>query len=274
MSAAASTTHVRSASGHRVVSREEWLDARQQHLLKEKELTRQRDRLSAERRELPWVRVDKQYVFETPAGRKTLEQLFDGRRQLIVYHFMWRHDLGDACIGCSFLADHIDGANLHLPHNDVSLVVVSRAPLQTLQSYRQRMGWRFDWISSDGSDFNYDYHASFTAEQLSQGKVYYNYRLTESPIEELSGLSVFYRDDAGQIFHTYSSYSRGSEEVLGTYMFLDLTPQGRNEHGPNFSMIDWLRHHDRYGVDGHVDPTGGFHPRESQDACCAEKAGP
>jgi predicted dithiol-disulfide oxidoreductase (DUF899 family) len=270
---AAVSTATRPASAHRAVSTEEWLEARQQHLIKEKALTRQRDQLNAERRQLPWVRVDKEYVFDTPAGRKTLGELFDGRRQLIVYHFMWRHDLGDGCIGCSFLADHIDGANLHLPHNDVSLVVVSRAPLQTLEDYRKRMGWRFTWISSQDSEFNYDYNVSFTKEQLSQGKVYYNYRMSESSIEELSGLSVFYKEDSGEIFHTYSSYGRGNEEVLGTYMFLDLTPQGRNEHGPNFNMIDWLRHHDRYGADGRVDAMGGYHPAQSKEACCAKEAG-
>ena len=253
---------------HQIVSREDWLAARKAHLVKEKELTRARDRLSAERRALPWVKVDKTYVFDTKDGRKTLAELFDGRSQLIVYHFMWRSDLGTGCIGCSFLADHVDGANLHLAHHDVSFVVVSRAPLAVLDAFKKRMGWHFKWASSEGSDFNFDYHVSFTPEQLATGKVTYNYETTEASIEELSGISVFYKDEKGDIFHTYSSYGRGNEEVLGTYMYLDLTPKGRNENGPYRNLGDWVRHHDRYGADGFVDPAGGYHPAAAPEAAC------
>jgi predicted dithiol-disulfide oxidoreductase (DUF899 family) len=266
---------------HRIVSREEWLAARTAHLTKEKELTRLRDELSAERRELPWVKVDKSYEFDGPDGKQTLADLFDGRSQLIVYHFMWRRDLDDGCVGCSFLADHIDGANLHLAHHDVTFVVISRAPLPTLRAYRQRMGWHFNWVSSQRSDFNFDYHVSFTKDDLAKGKVYYNYAMSEASIEELSGLSVFHKDANGDIFHTYSSYGRGNEEILGAYMYLDITPKGRNETGPNHNMSDWVRHHDKYGAAGFVDPTGGYRPAQDAqigpekgagkgaDACCS-----
>ena len=253
-----------------VVSRPDWLSARQVLLTEEKELTRARDRLSAHRRELPWVKVDQNYRFHTPAGTRTLADLFDGRSQLIIYHFMWRGDLNDACVGCFFLADHIDGANLHLARHDVTLTVVSRAPLPVLQAFKQRMGWRFNWVSSEGSDFNYDYHVSFTPEEIASGQVYYNYRLTPASIEELSGFSVFYKDSHGDVFHTYSSYGRGNEEVLGAYVYLDLTPKGRNEPGPNHNLSDWVRHHDRYGLKGSVDATGGF--ISSHDSTCCSHA--
>jgi len=227
---------------HPVVSQEEWLKARQALLAREKRLTRERDEISAERRRLPWVKVEKEYVFDGPRGRETLAQLFDGRSQLIVQHFMWRADLGEGCVGCSFEADHVEGALPHLEHHDVTYVRVSRAPFATIDAFRKRMGWHAKWVSSWGSDFNYDYHVSFTKEDLARGKVYYNYQMTDASIEELPGLSVFHKDAEGQIFHTYSSYGRGGEEVLGTYMYLDMTPKGRNED----SAMDWVRHHDRY----------------------------
>jgi predicted dithiol-disulfide oxidoreductase (DUF899 family) len=252
----------------RVVSRAEWLAVREELLAKEKALTRARDVLSAERRELPWVQVDKRYVFNTPDGEKTLSDLFDGRSQLIVYHFMWRRELGEGCVGCSFLADHVDGANLHLAQHDVTFVVISRAPLSQLEAYKKRMGWRFNWVSSQASDFNFDYHVSFSANELATGKVFYNYQMTDASIEELSGISVFYKDADGSIFHTYSSYGRGNEEVLGTYMYLDLTPKGRNETGPNHNLSDWVRHHDRYGAGGFVDATGGYIAPENAGSCC------
>lgn len=252
----------------KVVSREDWLAARLELLAREKELTRARDAVSAQRRNLPWVKVDKEYVFDTPEGKKTLSDLFGGPSQLIVYHFMWRRELGAGCVGCSFLADHIDGSNQHLSQHDVTLVVVSRAPLATLQSFRERMGWRFLWVSSYGSDFNFDYHVSFKPEELAKGQAYYNYRMTEVSIEELSGISVFYKDTRGDIFHTYSSYARGNEEVLGAYMYLDLTPKGRNETGPNHNLSDWVRHHDRYGAGGYVDATGGYIAPKSETSCC------
>jgi predicted dithiol-disulfide oxidoreductase (DUF899 family) len=253
----------------RVVSEAEWLSARIALLAKEKELTRARDAVNAERRRLPWVRVEKEYVFDTVSGPRNLAELFDGRSQLIVYHFMWRHDLGEGCVGCSYLCDHIDGANQHLRQHDVSLVAVARAPLATLQAFQQRMGWQFPWVSSYASDFNFDYHVSFRPEELATGEVFYNYRATEASIEELSGFSVFFRNDEGEIFHTYSSYGRGNEEVVGAYMYLDMAPKGRNETGPGFNLGDWVRHHDRYGKSGYVDPAGGFIAQPETHACCA-----
>jgi predicted dithiol-disulfide oxidoreductase (DUF899 family) len=229
----------------KIVSRDEWLAARVAFLAKEKEFTRRRDQLSAERRALPWVKVEKEYAFDTLRGRKTLAELFDARRQLVVNHFMLGPGWKEGCVGCSFGADHM-GNLVHLEHRDVTVAVVSRAPLDEIEAYRKRMGWRFTWVSSYGSDFNYDYHVSFTAEELAKGKIYYNYRMTDAGIEELPGLSVFYKDEAGQVFHTYSSYARGAEELLTTYMVLDLTPKGRDETGPRGNLTDWVRRHDEY----------------------------
>jgi predicted dithiol-disulfide oxidoreductase (DUF899 family) len=226
---------------HPVVSREEWIEARKAHLKNEKALTRMRDMVSAERRALPWVKVEKEYVFDTPAGRKTLAELFGKNSQLIVYHFMWRWDLGQGCDGCSFLCDHVDGANLHLKHHDVSFVAVSRGKLPDLLAYKKRMGWQFDFVSSYGSDFNYDYHVSFPEEELAKGKVYYNYEMTDG-FNELPGISIFYKDENGDIFHTYSSYARGGDILIGAHNFLDLTPKGRNES----STMNWMKRHDEY----------------------------
>jgi predicted dithiol-disulfide oxidoreductase (DUF899 family) len=245
---------------HLVVSREKWLEARREHLEHEKELTHLRDKLSAERRELPWVKVDKNYVFDAPDGKKTLADLFDGRSQLIVYHFMFHPDWREGCPSCSFVVDHLDGTIPHLAARDVSLVVVSRAPLPKLEPFKQRMGWRFRWVSSFGSDFNYDYHVSFTPEQKAAGKVDYNYTLQEFPSDESPGLSVFYKDPAsGDIFHTYSAYARGLDPLVGTYTLLDMVPKGRDEDALSFPMA-WLRHHDRYGTDLFLDPTRPYWP--------------
>ena len=232
---------------HEIVSREEWTAARKVHLMKEKELTRLRDKLSAERRALPWVKIDKTYVFNTPNGKRTLADLFEGRSQLIVQHFMFGPDWNAGCSGCSFSADHIEGALVHLEHRDVSFVRISRAPLAKLEAYRKRMGWRGRWASSFDSDFNYDFHVSFTPEQAAQGKVYYNYEVRDFQSEELSGLSVFYKNAKGDVFHTYSTFGRGDELVDTSYMLLDLTPLGRNETGPNYNLADWVRRHDEYG---------------------------
>jgi predicted dithiol-disulfide oxidoreductase (DUF899 family) len=229
-----------------IVSREEWLDARKALLAKEKEFTRRRDQLAAERRELPRVRVEKIYVFDGPNGKETLAELFDGRSQLIIKHFMLAPGQKDPCVGCSFEVDHIDGILVHLEHNDVTYVAVARAPLAEIEAVKKRMGWRFKWVSSFGSDFNYDFDVSFTKEQTSRGEAYYNYEFSKIPLEDLSGRSVFYKDPSGDVFHTYSSFGRGGEDVLGTYRFLDLTPKGRNETGPHHNMHDWLRLHDRY----------------------------
>ncbi|ANP84677.1 DUF899 domain-containing protein [Rhizobium leguminosarum] len=227
-----------------VVSREEWLEARRALLAKEKEATRLRDSVNAARLALPWVKVDKDYVFETPEGRKSLADLFDGRSQLLVYHFMLGPDWEAGCTGCSFLSDHVDGALPHLNHHDVTWVAVSRAPLDKIAAYKQRMGWQFPWVSSFGSDFNFDYHVSFSPEDLAKDKVFYNF----TPIppadanDELPGLSAFYRNDKGEVFHTYSSYARGPEELVGTLMILDRAPKGRNED----STMNFVRRHDEY----------------------------
>jgi predicted dithiol-disulfide oxidoreductase (DUF899 family) len=227
---------------HQVVSREEWTEASKRLLAEEKQFTKARDRLNAARQALPWVKVEKPYRFETADGTRTLAELFEGRSQLIVYHFMWRWDLGQGCVGCSFLCDHIDGANQHLAHHDVTLVAVSRGRLADLEAYRQRMGWKFKFASSYGSDFNYDYHVSFTPEEIASRKAYYNFETQDVGTEELPGISVFCKDEAGNIFHTYSSYARGNEELLGAFVFLDLTPKGRNEK----TTMDWVRRHDEY----------------------------
>ena len=234
---------------HDVVSREEWLVARKAHLAREKELTRARDELSRERRELPWVKLDKVYEFDGPNGRETLADLFAGCRQLIVYHFMLGPGWSEGCRSCSFLADHIDGAAVHLAQRDVALVVVSRAPLPEIEPFKKRMGWHFKWVSSHASDFNADYHVSFTDEDRTRGKVEYNYDMMDAPGEEMPGLSVFYKDGDGDIFHTYSAYARGLDPLVGAYTYLDLVPKGRDEEGLSFTM-SWVRHHDRYGAGG------------------------
>ena len=236
-------------SHHQIVSPDEWLAARKRHLSKEKELTRLRDELSAERRALPWVKVEKEYVFDTPEGKKTLAELFDGRSQLIVQHFMFHPDWDQGCIGCSFAADHIERALLHIPHHDVSFVRISRAPLDRLEAYRKRMGWKSLWASSYGNDFNYDFHVSFTPEEVARKKVYYNYELRDFEADELSGVSVFYKDANGEVFHTYSTYARGDELVDTSYMLLDMTPKGRNETGPYYNLMDWVKRHDEYACD-------------------------
>jgi predicted dithiol-disulfide oxidoreductase (DUF899 family) len=239
---------------HKIVSQEEWLAARQALLAKEKELTRQRDRLSAERQALPWVRVDKAYEFDGPDGKETLAELFGGRSQLIVYHFMFGPDWEQGCPSCSYLADHFDGANLHLPHRDVTFLAVSRAPLARIEIFRRRMGWRFKWVSSYGNDFNHDFQVSFTPEEMAKGEVYYNYHREPFPSEEAPGLSAFYRDEGGSVFHTYSTYARGLDGLIGAYNFLDLAPKGRDEADLPWSM-DWLRHHDRYDQPGTERPS-------------------
>lgn len=219
-----------------VVSRSEWLSARRQLLLHEKALTHQRDELSKARRALPWVRVDQDYRFEGPEGHLSHGDLFAGRSQLLVYHFMFGEGWDEGCPGCSFLADHFDGANLHLAHHDVSLVAVSRAPYVQFQAFKQRMGWKFPWVSSHASSFNQDFGVG------AKGSDQYNYEPYSGEETELPGLSVFYRDAGGTLFHTYSSYARGLDMLVGTYNFLDLMPKGRNEEG----TMDWVRHHDRY----------------------------
>jgi predicted dithiol-disulfide oxidoreductase (DUF899 family) len=240
----------RTAQSPNVATRDEWLEARRRLLAKEKELTRARDALNAERRALPWVKVEKRYVFDTPQGERTLADLFRGRSQLIAHHFMLGPGWQAGCIGCSFAADHQEGARVHLENHDVSLVRVSRAPLAEIEAYRRRMGWRVPWVSSHGSDFNFDFHVSFRPEEKARGKVFYNYVAQPFMSEELSGLSVFCTDAAGNVFHTYSTYARGDELVDTSYMLLDMTPKGRNETGPNFNLGDWVKRHDEYANAG------------------------
>jgi len=244
---------------HEVVSPEEWVVARRQLLDKEKEFTRLRDELSRRRRELPWEKVEKPYVFDGPNGKETLADLFGGRSQLIVYHFMFGPDWPEGCPSCSMVADHFDGSLVHLAQRDVTLVVASRARQAQIDPFRQRMGWRFKWVSSNENDFNRDYHVSFTKDEMAQGKVQYNFGLNTFPSEEAPGVSVFYKDGDGAIYHTYSSYARGVEELLGVYTYLDFAPKGRDEESLPFPMA-WVRHHDRYETSASACCSGEKHP--------------
>ncbi|AXV14698.1 DUF899 domain-containing protein [Neorhizobium sp. SOG26] len=235
---------IASSGSHPVTSREEWLEQRRTLLALEKEETRLRDKVRAARQALPWVKVDKEYVFDTPTGRRPLADLFDGRSQLMIYHFMFGPDWDAGCPGCSFMSDHMDGALPHLNNHDVTYVAVSRAPLDKIEAYKKRMGWRFPWVSSYGSDFNFDFHVSFTPEELAGETIRYNF--TDIPREmghdELPGLSAFYKNAAGEVFHTYSSYARGGEELCATLMILDRAPLGRNET----STLSFVKRHDEY----------------------------
>ena len=232
---------------NKVVSRDEWVAARRAFLAKEKEFTRARDRLSEERRALPWVRVEKGYVFDGPEGKETLADLFVGKSQLLVYHFMYDPSWDAGCKSCSFWADNYDGIIAHLEARDVSLVAVSKASLATLDAFKQRMGWSFKWVSSLHNDFNRDYHVSFTPEEREEAKAYYNYKLGAFPSSEGPGVSVFHKDESGHIFHTYSCYARGLDMLNGAYHLLDLVPKGRDEKGLPYPMA-WVRLHDKYGT--------------------------
>ena len=233
---------------HRVVSRNQWIEERKALLAREKEFTQLRDQLSHARRDLPWVRVDKEkdYVFDGAGGKQTLAELFAGRQQLIVYHLMFDPSWEEACSRCSFWADNFNGVLVHLNQRDVSLVAISRAPFAKLAAFQKRMGWSFNWVSSFANDFNHDYHVSFAPEQLAQGEVIYNYRLVKNSMSERPGISVFYKDAGGTIFHTYSCYARGLDMLNVAYHYLDLTPKGRDEEELPFPMA-WVRYHDAYG---------------------------
>jgi predicted dithiol-disulfide oxidoreductase (DUF899 family) len=246
----------------KIVSRDEWLAARKKLLVKEKQLTRERDALAAERRQLPWVKVQKNYVFDSPARKKTLADLFEGRSQLIVYHFMFGPEWNEGCPSCSFNMDHTDGGLVHLAQRDVSFAAVSRAPLSKIEAFKNRMGWRFAWVSSFGTDFNYDYRASFTPDEIAAGKVDYNFDSVEFPSAEAPGISVFYKSKNGEIFHTYSAYARGTENVVNTYNYLDLVPKGRDEDSLPFTM-SWVRHHDRYADGCLADADKPYWPAEA-----------
>jgi predicted dithiol-disulfide oxidoreductase (DUF899 family) len=230
---------------HAIVSREEWIAARKVHLAHEKEYTQARDRLSAERRALPWVKVDKSYVFDGPNGKQTLGDLFAGRNQLVVQHFMFAPDWNEGCKSCSFWADGFERMIPHLAARDTTLVAISRAPLEKLEAFKQRMGWTFDWLSSAHNDFNYDYAVSFTPQEIAEGAKVYNFGTSGFGVEEAPGISVFFRDEAGNIFHTYSCFARGLDMMNAAYHYLDLTPLGRHEEGLPYPM-DWLRLRDQY----------------------------
>lgn len=230
---------------HPTVTRDRWIADRKALLAREKELTQLQDRIAAERRALPWVKLDTDYVFDTADGPRALSELFQGKRQLLVQHFMFGPGWAQGCKSCSFMADHLDGAAMHLAHRDIALLVVSRAPLADLLAFKARMGWQFAWASSNGNDFNRDFHVSFAPEDRIDGEVFYNFHMTPFPQTEAPGISVFYKDDAGTVFHTYSTFGRGVEVMMGTYPLVDLTPQGRDEAGLEYTMA-WVRHHDRY----------------------------
>lgn len=228
---------------HRIVSHEEWIAARRAFLAREKEFTRLRDELSRERRDLPWEKVEKTYGFEGPNGRESLGDLFQGRSQLIVYHFMFDPGWDAGCKSCSFWADNFERLPVHLRHRDISLVAISRAPLAKLEAYKRRLGWTFKWVSSGGNDFNYDYHVSFTPLDVETGELDYNYGKARMKAQELPGVSVFRKDASGAIFHTYSSYARGIDMLNNAYHYMDLTPKGRDE---GEGIMHWLRRSDEY----------------------------
>lgn len=230
---------------HPVVSHDAWIEARKQLLAKEKEFNRLRDQLSAERRAMPWERVEKPYAFESTNGRETLAELFAGRSQLVIYHFMLGPDWEQGCKSCSFWADNFNGIDVHLAHRDVTLLAVSSAPLAKIVAYRQRMGWSFKWVSSAGSEFNRDYHVTFTPEELANGEIYYNYAWIKSSLTERPGISVFHKAADGTVYHTYSTHARGLDMLNGAYHFLDLVPKGRDEAGYAHAM-QWVHWHDRY----------------------------
>jgi predicted dithiol-disulfide oxidoreductase (DUF899 family) len=265
-------------TGHaNVVSHSEWIEARKEFLRKEKEFTRLRDALSRQRRTLPWEKVEKRYRFDSTKGKTTLADLFEGRSQLVVYHFMFSPGWEQGCPSCSFWADHFDGTTVHLANRDTTLAVISRAPLGEIEAFKKRMGWKFQWVSSFGSDFNFDYRVSFTPEEISSGKLEYNYAPMEGfPSEEAPGVSVFAKDAAGELFHSYSTYGRGIDILNGTYNLLDLVPKGRDEDGLAFTM-SWVRHHDRYTEGYFVDPAqeaedlfAGYEQAKSAGAkCCS-----
>ncbi len=231
---------------HKIVSKDDWIEARKALLKKEKEFTILRDQLNQQRRNLPWVAVNKEYVFEGPNGKETLAELFDGKSQLIVYHFMFDPSWDAACLHCSFWADNFNGIIVHLNERDVTMIAVSRAPYSKLSAYEKRMGWNFKWVSSYDTDFNFDYHVSFTPEELDRKEAFYNYNLEDMNSSEREGVSVFYKDPAGRVFHTYSAYARGIDMLNVAYHYLDLVPKGRDEVGHEFPQF-WVRRHDEYG---------------------------
>jgi predicted dithiol-disulfide oxidoreductase (DUF899 family) len=247
---------------HLIVTKQDWIEARRKLLAKEKDLTRLRDRLAEDRRALPWVKIEKPYVFDGPTGKVSLADLFGGRSQLYIKHFMMAPGATTQCVGCSFEVDHIGGILTHINNHDVTYAVVARAPIEEIEVVRKRMGWKFPWVSSYHSDFNYDFDVSFTPEQVASGRALYNFgRAPEwaAGLRDLSGRSVFFKDEEGQIYLTYASFGRGGEDFLTAYRILDVMPKGRQEDGPFHSLADWVRPHDRYGKGGMVEPNGRYH---------------
>jgi predicted dithiol-disulfide oxidoreductase (DUF899 family) len=244
---------------HEIASRDEWLKARVALLAKEKAFTKAQEEMSAQRRALPWVKIDKEYVFDSRSGKAALSDLFNGRSQLFLKHFMMGPGQENQCVGCSLEVDHTEGLLAHLENHDVSYVAVARAPIDEIEALRKAMGWIFPWVSSFHSDFNYDFNVSFTPKEVAEKNAYYNYRHTDPGLEDLSGESVFYKDDNGQIFHTYSAFSRGGEQFLGIYGYLDVMPKGRNETGPHHNLVDWARPRNMYGKGGTVGNNGRYH---------------
>jgi predicted dithiol-disulfide oxidoreductase (DUF899 family) len=259
---------------HPVVSPAEWVASRKELLKKEKEFTRMRDELNRKRHELPWERVEKNYVFIGPNGQRTLADLFDGRSQLIVQHFMFGPDWKEGCPSCSFMADHLGGILPHLANRDVAFAAVSRATVPQIEEFKKRMGWRFTWVSSNQNDFNWDYHVSMSKEDIARGEVYYNYKARKYPEdwsgEEAPGISAFYKDAGGAIFHTYSTFERGVELVMATYQLLDIAPKGRDEDGLSFPMA-WVRHHDRYPNQPAEATATGQAPKTAAGSSCHDE---
>jgi len=248
---------------HLTVSREKWLESRLDLLAAEKDLTRRSDQVAQLRRQLPWVKIDKPYLFDGRDGQVTLAELFEGRQQLLVQHFMLAPGWEQGCPSCSYMADHTDGMTAHLAQRDVTFVAISRAPFAEIEYFRLRMGWQFKWVSSHGTDFNYDFGVSFTPKEVATGKINYNYGNWPLIGEEWPGVSVFFKDDTGHVFHTYSTYGRGVEVMMGAYRMLDLVPKGRGERDDTIYKMEWVRHHDRY------EPS--LVPRAaSSDASCCE----
>lgn len=245
---------------HKVVSHAEWIAARKDFLAKEKDFTHLRDEISRQRQELPWEKIEKNYVFEGPNGKVSLAQLFGTKSQLIVYHFMFGPEWSEGCPGCSYLGDHFDGGLAHLAARDVAFVAISRGPLAKLEAFKKRMGWNFNWVSSAASDFNFDYKVSFTKEQIEKGETNYNFEAKKIKEEELPGASCFYKDEAGNIYHTYSSYGRGLDQMINAYNWLDIAPKGRDEANIKPPM-SWVRHHDKY-------PESVLAGKDSTSACC------
>jgi predicted dithiol-disulfide oxidoreductase (DUF899 family) len=251
---------------HEIVSRDEWPRARLALLAREKAFTKAEEEMSARRRALPWVKVEKEYTFDSRSGKMTLSDLFDGRSQLFIKHFMMGPGQEQQCVGCTLEVDHVEGLLEYLQNNDVSYVAVARAPIGEIETLRKAMGWRFPWVSSFHSDFNYDFNVSFTPKEVAGRNAYYNFETTDPGLEDLSGDSVFYKDGDGQIYHTYSAFSRGGEQFLGIYGYLDVMPKGRNETGPHYNLVDWARPRPMYGKGGTVGDNGRYH---AADCACS-----